>query len=654
MLPTIPHVDQAVTRSPRERLWATVALLVLLAGLLMTGAAQRYLREDEAIAFAGTAGDLASTIVFQQRDVHAPLWFVSFHIWQYGFGIGNDELPSRHYSVLLSLLTLAVISRLGTRWFRNGWFGNLSLIALGTLAYFYLYGLEIRPYALVMLVAATSMWLFDRWLRRPTWSHALWYALSISAMLYLHYFGTFLVLAQVIYTLGYLIVHKPTAWRQIMIQGAALGAVAVLLWLPWAPTFLSQVRHVSQLLTPAESRAINGIGMASTTQPTDAASIERFITLVSNGLPLVWAAILLLGLLRLWRDARYWLVVAWGLGVPVSMFLINLLVPVYEPRYASTLVPGMGLLIGISAAAALQPLWQRGRLWFWLAVLAVAIYSAAMSSRAPIGIPNHLPARDFLRAMQALYQPDDGIIFDNNVIYELTGAYLYQKYAPSFLDTLRSETRANVPLATLETDNPMPRCVWFITDGWYTNPQTRVRFEAIAAKRPLQNVIGIDDRYLIQRLCRGPLPQPVIFGPMDGDRLQFEGAEIESRTEQAITLKLWWRVTQPVRLDYSISVRLLDPNGNELAALDGPIQDLYGRGLLQTTALQPNGYYIDRRTLRLNATLVPAQTWPSQVQVALKVYFWEGADKPLRPLPATGPTWLADPTVVVAQVLDLR
>jgi hypothetical protein len=182
-----------------------------------------------------------------------------------------------------------------------------------------------------------------------------------------------------------------------------------------------------------------------------------------------------------------------------------------------------------------------------------------------------------------------------------------------------------------------------------------VRFEAIAAKRPLQNVIGIDDRYLIQRLCRGPLTQPVIFGPVNGDRLEFEGAEIESRAEQAITLKLWWRVPQPVTLDYSISVRLLDPNGNELAVLDGPIQDYYGRGLLQTTALRPNEYYIDRRTLQLNPAQPASRSWPSQVQVALKTYFWDGADKPLRALPAAGgPPWLADPTVVVAQVLDLK
>lgn len=605
----------------------TVLVLLVLFALLLRGASARYLREDEAIAFAGTAGDLASTVEFQRRDVHAPLWFVAFHGWQWWLGVGDDELPSRLFSVLLSTLTLAVTYRLGRRWFGTWQAGLCSMIALGTLAYFYLYGLEIRPYALVMLVAALSMWSLERWLRRGTWRSAVVYALTVTVMLYLHYFGTFLTLMQGLYALVFLVWRRPQGWRRRMGQGMVAAALAFGLWLPWLPTFVAQVRHVSQLVSEAEARAIQGLGMASTTLRTDWQSLTRFAALTTNGLPVLYGVTVVTGMALLWRRRHYWLVVAWGLGVPGSMFAVNLLVPVYEPRYASTLVPGVGLLVGVSLATLLEwTLRVAPRLRTALFVAATTLFAITAAITAPSGVPDHLPARDFLTEMQALYQPGDGIIFDN-VIYELTGAYLYRKYAPSFLEVLRSEARANVTESALSADERSPRCVWFITDSWFAKAETtRPRFEQIAAKRPLQNVIGIPDRYLIQRVCAPPLVEPAVFG----DTLRFLGAEVLTAAEQRITLKLWWDVLRPPTADYSFSVRLIDASGTQVAQADGPLTDFYGQPALPTSALVPSVYYIDRREMALSR---PAPSG-AQYWLELIVYqWWDG-----QPLPSEGAT----------------
>jgi hypothetical protein len=600
----------------------TVLVLLALFALLLRGASVRYLREDEAIAFAGTAGDLASTVEFQRRDVHAPLWFVAFHGWQWWLGMGDDELPSRLFSVLLSTLTLAVTYRLGRQWFGTWQAGLCSLIALGTLAYFYLYGLEIRPYALVMLLAALSMWSVERWLRLGTWRSATVYALTIAAMLYLHYFGTFLVLMQGSYALVFLLWRRPDGWRRRLGQGITVAVLAFALWLPWLPTFVAQVRHISQLVTAAEARAIQGLGMASTTLRTDWQSLSRFAALTTNGMPLLYGGIAIAGLLLLWRRRHYWLVVAWGLGVPGSMFALNLLVPVYEPRYASTLVPGVGLLLGVSLAALLERAVKAApRLRLALFAIVTAAFAVAAALTAPSGVPDHLPARDFLTEMQALHQPGDGIIFDH-VVYELTGAYLYRKYAPSFLEVLRSEARANVTAAALSADGRSPRCVWFITDSWFTQAETtRQRFQQVAAKRPLQNVIGIPDRYLIQRVCAPPLVEPVVFG----DTVRFLGAEVLSIADQRVTLKLWWDVLRSPPADYSFSVRLIAPDGTQVAQTDGPLTDFYGQPALPTSSLVPDVYYIDRREMTL-AALVQANT-PYALWIVV-YQWWDGQRLP--------------------------
>jgi hypothetical protein len=633
-----------------------VVVLLTNFAFLLRGASARHLREDEAIAFAGTAGDLASTIEAQRQDVHAPLWFVLFHGWQRWLGMGDDELPSRLFSVLLSMLTLAVVFRVGASWFRGWWAGLCSVVALGTLAYFYLYGLEIRPYALVMLLAALSMWAFERWLRLGTWQRAMLYGLSVAAMLYLHYFGMFLALVQAVYALAWLAAEdrryrtyqiaqrgQPgTRSTSRLVQGIGAGALAVALWLPWLPTFIAQVRHVGGLVTEAEARAIEGVGMASTTQRTDLTSITRLVALSTNGQPALYGAILFVGFVR-WRTRQYWLVVGWGIGVPASMMLVNLLVPVYEPRYASTLVPGLGLLIGASLAALIEAVLGRSRppLRGGPGILALAIFGVFAAMNAPAGVPNHLPLRDFLTEAERLHEPGDAIYFDH-IRYELTGAYLYRKYGPSFLDVLRSEAGTTVTLEALTADDRRPRCVWFITESWFSKPQTRGVFEQIAARRPLQAVIGIQDRYLFQRLCAPPDIPPVVYGAT----LRFLGAEVMPQTDlahggRAITLKLWWDVLKPPSVDYSFSVRLIDPSGATVAQHDGPLVSFYGGADLPTSTLVPGVYYLDLRTLALAGP--PA----ARYSLAVVVYqWWDGQALPAQGRadvsPAPGPVVVQD------------
>ncbi len=570
-------------------------LLALLAiyAVLLAGAAARHMRPDEAITYHATGRDLAFTVVFHAQDVHAPLYFVAFHLWQQVAGDG--ELAGRVFSLLLCMLTLALVYHLGRRWF-GAVAGLAALIAVGLSSYFFRYGLEVRPYALVILAGTVSMLCFDRWLQRRTWRSALDYGLSLALMLYVHYFGAFLFLAQGAY---WLLAGRRawTLWR----QGIAAVAAALLFWLPWLPVFIGQVRHVGALVEESQTR-IPGLGMAATTLPTDLPTLSRFALLATNGLPLLYALLLLAGLLLLRRERRYWLAAAWGVGVPLAAFLLNLIVPVYEPRYVVVLVPGLGLLVGASLAAL------PGR---WKAA-ALPVFCLAALLTVQSGIPQRVPLRDYLQALEAALRPGDAVY-----LYDMTldwmAAYHYRHYAPTALESLI--------LATVDQqqDDALPRCVWFVTDDWF-NPQVRARFEQIEDRRPLQQIIG-DERYLLQRLCAPPEGEPVLFGRA----MRFLGADLDSVGEGQIALKLWWDALEPPAHDYSIGVYLLDASGALVAQQDGPLFNFWLRQPLETSAMQPGVYYIDYRVLAL-----PPDLPGGRYSLALAVYqSWDGARLPI-------------------------
>jgi len=52
-------------------------------------------------------------------------------------------------------------------------------------------------------------------------------------------------------------------------------------------------------------------------------------------------------------------------------------------------------------------------------------------------------------------------------------------------------------------------------------------------------------------------------------------------------------------------VYVLDKNGSVVAQKDGPINDFWGRGTLQTSWLRPANYYVDARTIPISASLNP-------------------------------------------------
>ncbi len=598
--------------------WGLV-ILFLVAAFHFHSVHSTYMRADEEIAYRSTQYDMAYTVRFQaERDVHAPLWFASFWLWQQF--MGDSEFMGRVFSIILSMMTMALVYPMGRRWLGAARYGLFGMAALGVNAFFFIYSLEIRPYAMVMLAATISMWRFWGWLEQETWQAALWYGVTLAVMLYIHYFLFFLVIVQALFFLWGVgrDIHSVQRFR-IWRQGIGVGALAFALWLPWLPVFIGQILTLRRL----EAASGRGMGIANTTEPTSWAVIVDLMNTITNGQPGLYSLVLLIGVVSLWRSTGYRLALLWGLGVPVIALVLNLVASVYTQRYITYLSVGLALAVGGGLAVSaelIQRLLNRhpaqnaghrdtkfAKLISLTAVVGFAVVGLyALPSQLPM---DRIPYRDLLINLSDAAQPGDVILFDQADQRDNFAQWQYRHYLPPEL-WANASTDKNVSLAA--------RRIWHITANWF-DEAVRATFTEIEWTHPRQSGFGNCDRnwcYLIQLMEAPPWDEPAVFG----EHMAFWGADVDSVDEETVRTRLWWRVEQAPELNYSMSLQLLDSSGGLVAQADGPINH-FGAEIVETSRLEPGRIYIDHRPLTL-----PPGLPSGEYRLALVVYqSWDGA-----------------------------
>jgi len=594
-----------------HRTWLLGLLIVYLAAAFQTHSIQTtYMREDEEIAYRSTQYDLGYAVQFQAyHDVQAPLWFASFWLWQQF--MGDSEFMGRVYSIFLSAVTMAMVYQIGKRWFGAPRYGLFAMAALGVSAFFFLYSLEIRPYAMVMLAATLSMWLFERWLEKRTWKRAAFYGLSLTLMLYTHYFLFFLILVQGIYFLWHIIragtasrAPSPVHARRVLdVQGVGAGALALVVWLPWLPVIIGQI----QTLRRIEGAAQRGIGIANTTEATTVEAALKLLNAITNGQVVLYLLALGVGIVYLRRSGHYWLALLWGVGVPALALVINLAASVYTQRYVTYLSVGLAL----AAGAGLAAIWNRQD-----ATNAKIMRGGALAGFVALnlwGLPAQLPTdripyRDLLRDLSRAARTGDVIFFDHADISDNFAQWQFRHYLTPALQENSYSSMAAVADA---------RRIWHITAHWFDNA-VRANFAAIEQTHPRQTGFGqcdLDWCYLIQLMEAPPQTSPTVFG----EDMAFWGLDVDEITSSVISARLWWKVERTPDVNYSISLQLLDSGGALVAQADGPINH-YAAEIVETSQLEPGRIYMDRRSLAL-----PAGVAAGDYRLALVVYqSWDG------------------------------
>jgi 4-amino-4-deoxy-L-arabinose transferase-like glycosyltransferase len=181
------------------------------------------------LARTATPAELIA-LLGQIDGTRAPLHPLLLQGWLRLFGA--SELAARSFSAVCGLLTVAVVYVLGRRLFdeRTGRWAAWLAAVCPPLVY---YSQEARMYAWLVLLTCLSWLAFLQFRKTACWRTKVLYGLSLTALVYSHPLGLFMVVA---HGLAYLLVRKSLAlglrsW--LAVQAAVALAIA-----PWIPRYL--------------------------------------------------------------------------------------------------------------------------------------------------------------------------------------------------------------------------------------------------------------------------------------------------------------------------------------------------------------------------------------------------------------------------------
>jgi 4-amino-4-deoxy-L-arabinose transferase-like glycosyltransferase len=220
----------------RPALLAAVVVLLGLGLRVAHATGRESLWRDEAVDWfiVTENGSLGELLAHFEVEGAPPLHYVLEFLLVHVAGPGLAAL--RGMAVVFGTLTVFLVLLLGWRAF--GWpAGVLSGLVAATNPYLIYYSTEVRNYALFGATAALHVLVYLRLLQRPSWKGALSWGAAAALMAYVHYYAFHMILCAGLYFL----------WRHRSRRGLGLASAAggafLLIYLPWIPTLVTQIRN---------------------------------------------------------------------------------------------------------------------------------------------------------------------------------------------------------------------------------------------------------------------------------------------------------------------------------------------------------------------------------------------------------------------------
>ena len=319
---------------------ALVAGLVLVSLLLRSRGLGSAFWIDEGLSVGISSFPLSEIPAVLRFDGSPPLYYLLLHLWTAVFG--DSEAATHVLSLIFALATVPAALWAGWSLFgpRAGWFAA-GLFAINP--FLTAYSHETRMYSLVVLfglVAATAFvhaFVLDR--RR----YAIVLAAALALLLYTHNWALFLF---AVTALAVVVVarQRPGRRKAILLDGALAVGGALLVWLPWVPTLLFQIRH-----TGAPWANVPGLG-----------ELRGGVSAVLGGLGPAIGLLLVAGtgvshILRRRRDVeRLELLTVAGLGLGTLLLAwgVSQVSPAWAFRYLAVIVGPLVLVAGVGLARA--------------------------------------------------------------------------------------------------------------------------------------------------------------------------------------------------------------------------------------------------------------------------------------------------------------
>ncbi len=229
----------ATDREPEkaERWWAATAVLIvaMAGGLVLRFYAGTPLWLDEALSVNIARLPLGEIPGALRLDGHPPLYYVLLHGWIELFGESDGAV--RALSAVFSIATVPMLWIVARR---RG--SRVAWVAAGLLAaspFAIRYATEARMYSLVMLLVVVGWYAVDLAIERPSPVRLVGVGVTTALLLYTHYWSLFF-LAAVGLVLAWAAIRGrvSSAWKVMVAM--AVGGLA---FIPWLPSFLTQLRH---------------------------------------------------------------------------------------------------------------------------------------------------------------------------------------------------------------------------------------------------------------------------------------------------------------------------------------------------------------------------------------------------------------------------
>jgi hypothetical protein len=575
----------------QRQFWLAVVLLLVVAASRTTRISAFDLDAHENYAVWQSTGTLAEIIRWTPYDWGSAS-FLPLGFWQ--ALVGSDPIPLRYFSALCFMLAAAwgyaIARRLAGR--RPALFALLIFAApIGLI----MLSLFTRSYVILIALAACALDLALRYEARSRLLTGALLVVTMALMIYIHATGLFAALMIGLFVL-------------------ARGAYRVLpRWIPIGIGFL--VLIAPEMLNKLGTAAVRGGSMSFGLNGGQLDELRWFVT----GTPLMSLGWLLLaagglaGLLRHPRPRAGWLLLAWSALGLALMFILGGLIG--SPRSAWWYLLPAALWIGWGLAR-LPSRWLRwGAAALALVITFAPIYRLDWVDDSAQVNP---PLFDNFRWLAQKARWGDVVLVDPNSI------------CARFPEEWDNAVRAFFPNGLRFVTDPAPYSrIWYISsNGW----DDKAVHAAVQRGRLASVFYGPAE--CLFRLYAGP-PDPV--GVLFENGLRFHGVEVLQgdnvllsppvlHRAEALRLRLWWSVEQPLSADYSIAIHLTDPSQSLIAQNDGAPQlvslsPVEAAPQTEMIGWVPGQIYAEERTIEIPA-LVRNSQGLTPLDAALVVYQW--------------------------------
>lgn len=632
-VPVTPSPPTGYVAPSRPRAWsaaslarwslvgaAAATLVAFVARVWALGDASLWYDEAYSVAAAAKAPlDLFATIIVS--DNNPPLHHLILSLGLRLFG--NREFAVRFVSLIPGVLLVPLAYATGAEVFRGhpyrrgaGVVAGLSAAILVSLSpYLIFYAQEARMYSQLALFALLAVWTL-LWATRsgPGAPRGVWpwasHGAAMALMLYSHYAGVLLLPALAAYAL--------------LCGGRALGrwllalAFGLLLWLPWLPSALAQVRRFGTTpeYFPARLQFGDVLGQI----------VTRFLGVAATPLAFTLAGALLLAallaLVSLWRTesvlARRVALLVLAAALPMLLTAgLATVIPKFVPRYAIVATPAL-LVAAPSVLVAL--LWNRrpaGRVIYGVALaltLLGSVGGAWQAAHAPFLGKDDV--RGLARYITERAKPEQAVLHIRGTPEAFD--YYYRGAAPRYamdvgFDFTAGAAKLNQVLAT------QPSHIWLpLWQNEFTDPTGMVITELTrrSHKAPL-----VRDNFSGYHLMRfemsdwtpvDPTAMPTQpIGATFEDQLTLVGADRLPDLSGGLGWVLTWTADRPLDRDYSATLQLVDA--------DGQVRLTRNQALI-TPYLSATGFPVGLPLRGLTQLTLPADLAPGAYDARLLVW----------------------------------